>query len=87
MMIIELRKKAQLTLPKEIVKQLNLLDGDKFEVSVENGFIKLEPVAVYSRQYIEKLNCEIQMLREELGEKYSAHSSVDELLESLEETD
>ena len=84
-MIIELRKKAQITLPREIVKQLNLLEGDKFEISIENGVIKLEPVAVYSRKYIEKLNCEIQMLREELGDKYTAYSNVDELLESLEE--
>ena len=86
-MIIELRKKAQLTLPREIVKQLNLIEGDKFEVSIENGVIKLEPVAVYSRQYIESLNSEIQMLREELGDKYTAYTTVDELLESLEETE
>ena len=45
-MIIELRKKSQITLPKEIVKNLNLQEGDKFEVSIENGTIKLEPVAV-----------------------------------------
>ena len=86
-MIIELRKKAQLTLPREIVKQLNLIEGDKFEVSIENGVIKLEPVAVYSRQYIESLNSEIQMLREELSDKYTAYTTVDELLESLEETE
>ena len=47
-MIIELRKKSQITLPKEIVKNLNLQEGDRFEVSIENGSIKLEPVAVYS---------------------------------------
>ena len=35
-MIIELRKKSQITLPKEIVKNLNLHEGDKFEVSIEN---------------------------------------------------
>jgi bifunctional DNA-binding transcriptional regulator/antitoxin component of YhaV-PrlF toxin-antitoxin module len=28
-MIIELRKKSQITLPKEMVKELNLLEGDK----------------------------------------------------------
>ena len=86
-MIIELRKKAQLTLPKEIVKQLNLLEGDKFEVSVSNGVIKLEPVAVYPRQYIERLNSEIQILREELGGKHTVYNSLDELLESLEESE
>ena len=58
-MIIELRKKSQITLPKEIVKNLNLQEGDKFEVSIENGSIKLEPVAVYPKEYILKLAEEI----------------------------
>lgn len=44
-MIVELRKKAQITLPKKIVDQLNLYEGDKFEISVKNGIIMLEPVA------------------------------------------
>lgn len=30
-MVIELRKKSQITLPKEIVKKLNLEVGDKFD--------------------------------------------------------
>ena len=60
-MIIELRKKSQITLPKEIVKNLNLHEGDKFEVSIENGSIKLEPVAVYPKEYILKLAEEIQV--------------------------
>ena len=84
-MIIELRKKSQITLPKEIVKELNLLEGDKFEVTVENGVIKLEPVAVYSKRYIAKLTEEIQILREEVGTEYNAFTTVDELLSSLEE--
>ena len=62
-MIIELRKKSQITLPKEIVKNLNLQEGDKFKVSIENGSIKLEPVAVYPKEYILKLAEEIQVLR------------------------
>lgn len=84
-MIIELRKKSQITLPKEIVKELNLLEGDKFEVTVENGVIKLEPVAVYSKRYIAKLTEEIQILREEVSTEYNAFTTVDELLSSLEE--
>ena len=86
-MIIELRKKSQLTLPKEIVKQLNLLEGDKFEVSIENGVIKLEPIVVYSKQYIKKLSTEIQILREEVSESYETFSTVDDLLNSLNEAE
>ena len=84
-MIIELRKKSQITLPKEIVKQLNLLEGDKFEVTIENGIIKLEPIVVYSKQYIKKLTNEIQMLREETNVKYTAFATVDDLINSLNE--
>ena len=83
-MIIELRKKSQITLPKEIVNELNLLEGDKFEVTIENGVIKLEPVAIYSKRYIAKLTEEIQILREEVKTEYTTFSTVDELLSSLE---
>ena len=84
-MIIELRKKAQITLPKEIVKQLNIQEGDKFEVSIENGCIKLEPVAIYSKEYIMKLAEEIKVLREESKIEYNTFDNVDDLLKSLKE--
>ena len=84
-MIIELRKKAQLTLPKEIVKQLNIQEGDKFEVTIENGCIKLEPVAIYSKEYIMRLAEEIKVLREESKIEYNAFDNVDDLLKSLKE--
>ena len=84
-MIIELRKKAQLTLPKEIVKQLNIQEGDKFEVTIENGCIKLEPVAIYSKEYIMRLAEEIKVLREESKIEYNTFDNVDDLLKSLKE--
>lgn len=86
-MIIELRKKSQITLPKDIVKQLNLLEGDKFEVTVENGVIKMEPIVVYSKQYIKKLTNEIQMLREDVESKYNTYSTVDDLINSLNDVE
>ena len=64
-MIIELRKKSQITLPKEIVKELNLKQGDQFEITVEDGTIKLEPVAMYSKKYLKKLEEEIRQLKKE----------------------
>lgn len=84
-MIIELRKKSQVTLPKEIVKNLNLQEGDKFEVSIENGCIKLEPVAVYPKKYILKLAEEIQVLREDGKFEYDTFHNVDDLLKSLKD--
>ncbi|MBO4667181.1 MAG: AbrB/MazE/SpoVT family DNA-binding domain-containing protein [Bacilli bacterium] len=84
-MIIELRKKAQLTLPKEVVTQMNIKEGDKFEVSIENGYIKLEPVAIYPKEYIAKLAEEIQVLREKTQIEYQAFDNVDDLIKSLKE--
>ena len=84
-MIIELRKKSQITLAKEIVKNLNLQEGDKFEVSIENGSIKLEPVAVYPKEYILKLAEEIQVLREDVKFEYNTFNNVDDLLKSLKD--
>lgn len=82
-MVIELRKKSQITLPKEIVEKLNLEVGDKFEVSIENGSIKLEPVAIYPKEYISKLVEKIQILKEESKVGYDKFDNVDDLIKSL----
>lgn len=82
-MIIELRKKSQITLPKEIVKELNLHEGDKFEISIEDGIIKLEPVAIYSKEYILKLSEEIKVLRDDAKVEYNTFNNIDDLLKSL----
>ncbi len=84
-MIIELRKKSQITLPKDIVNQLNLREGDKFEISIVNGCIKLEPVAVYPKEYILKLAEEIQVLREDPKFEYNAFENVDDLIKRLKD--
>lgn len=86
-MIIELRKKSQITLPKEVVKTLNLQEGDKFEVTIENGCIKLEPVAIYSKKYILDLKEELMILREDPKFEYNKFDSVDELIKDLQEKD
>lgn len=62
-MIIELRKKSQITLPKEIVKELNLSEGDKLQINVNDGKIVLKQVAIYPVEYIEKLEKELKLLK------------------------
>ena len=84
-MIIELRKKSQITLPKEIVKELNLQEGDKFEVTIENGCIRFEPVSIYPKEYIMKLAEEIKVLREDVKFEYDGFTNVDDLLRSLKD--
>ena len=36
-MLAELRTKSQITIPKEIIKKLNLSEGDKLEVYEKDG--------------------------------------------------
>jgi len=54
-MTIELRSKAQITVPREVVTQLDLSEGDKLEVQIKNGTIVLIPVAVYPKNYVAAL--------------------------------
>lgn len=82
-MIIELRKKSQITLPKEIVRELSLVEGDKFEVNVVNDQITLEPVAVYPKEYLKKIEEEIMILKEDPDFKYNAFDNLDDLMKNL----
>lgn len=87
-MIIDLRKKSQITIPKEIVDELNLQEGDHLEISAKEGAIIIEPVAVYSKSYIKKLEDTVMRLNEE-PTKYNVgpFKSVEDAINYLEEID
>lgn len=87
-MIIELRKKSQVTIPKDIVAQLNLHEGDHLDLSVKDGAIILEPVAIYSKSYIQKLEDTVMRINEEPN-KYNVgpFRSVEDAIEYLEQSD
>lgn len=82
-MIIESRKKSQITLPKEVVKELNLVEGDKLDITIADGKIFLEPVAVYPKEYILKIEEEISALKEEPKFEYNTFSNIDDLMKDL----
>jgi AbrB family looped-hinge helix DNA binding protein len=86
-MIIELRKKSQITIPKEIIHQLNLQEKDQLEISIKDGIIIIEPVVVYSKSYIKKLEETVMRINEE-SSKYTVgpFKSVEEAINYLEET-
>lgn len=85
--IIELRKKSQITIPKEIIHQLNLQERDQLHISIKDGVIIIEPVAIYSKSYIQKLEETVMRINEEPS-KYSVgpFKSVEEAINYLEET-
>jgi len=83
-MIVELRKKSQITLPKEIVSKLHLETGDHFDAREKNGVIYLIPVSVYPKKYIDDLNIEIDSLKDDLKSgKEIVFDNVDSLLKKL----
>ena len=83
-MIVELRDKAQITIPKEIVRMLSLSKGDKFEVVEVNGEIHLIPVVVYPKEVINELEAVVRetMAKKENGE-LKVYDNLEELFASL----
>ena len=86
MSIMELRKKSQVTIPKDVIRKLKLHEGDKFEITEKNGVIYMIPVSIYPKKYVEEL------------EKIAAHTkhgiedgsipvfdNVDDMFNSLDE--
>ena len=87
-MIIDLRKKSQVTIPKEIVTELNLQEGDHLDISVKDGAIVIEPVAVYSKSYIQKLEDTVMRINEEPSkDNVGPFNSVEEAINYLEESE
>ena len=84
-MIATLRKKAQITIPSEIVAKLNLEDGMQFEVIEKDGAIMLMPLAVYPSNYVEALKNEVNEIKLMVAEgKQPIFDNVDALFDSLE---
>jgi len=48
-MLVNLKTKSQVTIPKQIVRKLNLKPGDKLEFSLDDDRIIIKPVAIIGR--------------------------------------
>lgn len=58
-MLAELRQKAQITIPKEIILKLGLSEGDTLDIFEKDGVICIMPVVVYPKKYLNELRDEI----------------------------
>ena len=85
-MLLELRAKSQITIPKELVDKLGLSEGDKLEIYERDGIICIIPVVVYPKKFIDELRDEIETtkLKIKYGEQ-PLFDNVDALFEKLEE--
>ena len=85
-MIVTLRKKAQITIPNDIVNKLNLEEGDPLDVTEQNGVIYVLPMTVCPSKFINDLKQEVNQIKAKIscGEQ-PAFDTVDTLLETLEQ--
>lgn len=84
-MLAELRQKSQITIPKEIIINLGLSEGDKLEIFEKDGCIHIVPVAVYPKKYINELREEINEVKANIASgKQPLFDNVDALFKKLE---
>lgn len=84
-LLAELRQKAQITIPKEIIIKLGLSEGDKLDIFEKDGFICLVPVAVYPKKYLNELKEEINDVKARLASgEQPVFDSVDALFDKLD---
>lgn len=84
-MLVELKAKSQVTIPKEIVSLMNLSQGDKFEIIEESGRIVLIPLEVYPKNVIDELKASVKEIKASIdnGER-PVFDSIDALFDELD---
>ena len=84
-MLAELRQKAQVTIPKEIIVKLGLSEGDKLDIFEKDGSICIMPVVVYPKKYLSELKEEIVDVKAKIASgEQPVFDSVDALFDKLE---
>lgn len=84
-MLVELRQKSQITIPKEIIVKLGLSEGDKLEIFEQDGTICMMPVVVYPKKYLDELRGEIDEAKAKIASgEQPVFDSVDALFAKLE---
>ena len=84
-MLVELKAKSQVTIPKDIVNSMKLNQGDQFEVTEDEGKIVLVPVAIYPEHVINNLKAEVDEIKESIKNgNQPVFDSIDSLFEELD---
>lgn len=84
-MLIELRPKAQITIPKNIISSMKLNTGDKLEIFEKDGMICICPVVVYPKGYVDSLLAEVNSIKADIAEgKKPVFNDVETLFAALE---
>lgn len=85
-MVAELNSKDQITLPKEIIRELSLNTGDLFDVSVKDGGILLTPVITFPKKDRNDLRDEILKVKKQIASgQRPRFESVEALLDKIKD--
>jgi AbrB family looped-hinge helix DNA binding protein len=87
--LVKLRNRAQITLPKETVKKLNLKEGDNLSVEVSNGKVVITPVAIIPKDELwawsTKIHSAIEEGKLEANEgKLKEYDTVEEIWKNMQ---
>ena len=85
-MIVEMRAKGMLALPKDVLKELKLSNGDSLELKVVDGVIQLTPVIVCPKSTVKELNDKLSQLKKAVGkDKPESFEQIDEVMVKIQE--
>ena len=85
-MLVELRQKSQITIPKEIIVNLGLSEGDKLDIFEQDGTICMLPVVVYPKKYLDELRGELGEVKAQIASgEQPVFDSVDALFAKLKQ--
>ena len=79
-MLVEMRARSQITLPNEIIKNLGISEGDKFEVEERDGGVFLCPVVVYPKAKLEQL---AKIIKEHEKSPQAVFDSVEDMFKDI----
>ena len=84
-MITKLRKKSQITIPRELTDKLGIKEGDEIELIKKDGLIQIIPVVIYPKKYINELKEELSEIKKKIktGDQ-PVFDTVDDLFDHLE---
>lgn len=89
-MLIQLRGRSQITIPKNIIEALDLKENDHLNIEIKNGEIIIRPVAVIPKDQAWFWTEEWQLLEKEVDEdiksgKIKTSNNLDELMKDLKD--
>ena len=79
-MLIEISGNSQVTLPVEVLHNMGIRKGDKFEVIERDGGIFLCPVVVYPKKELDRIS---KLIKETETKPSKIYDNVDEMFSDM----